>query len=441
MLLAALGLLLVLGPLGRRLFCAGGIAWPVADQRWLLAIYGLAFVARLAGQLHPQTVVIDLVFHQHRFEQVLAGQLLFTIQSDEWAGHSTFYLPTAYVFMLPLQWLLQNELLTIRAFTVGLDTLNVFLVYYLARRAFADGRAGLLAAGLQVTFPLAVLPFSWGITTNLFGQFTTLAAIAVLVGCYERLTRPGPWLVLVAVLTAALLSHPGSVQLAGMTVGGAIVVWGLVTWWVRRRAGPALGPRRAWPALLGALGVAVALAWFGYYAHFAAFEIQQYQALQQERAAAAATHGFSAQVGGEVADASIGLVQRIVHDRRTWLIAGLQGFGAEAWAYFRGWPLLWAVLGFFVARRGGAAARRRMLWLVGVIAAVVLLYAAVGLIANLYVRYALFALPFVALGCGLLFSALVRRAPWGRWLVTAVMLAFTVNALVFWYMRITYANK
>ena len=108
-------------------------------------------MARLAGQLHPQTVVIDLIFHQHNLERVLGGRLLFTIASDEWGGRQTFYLPTPYIFMAPLQWLLNDELLTIRLFTVALDTLGVFLVYYLAKRAFGDGRAGLLAAGLLVT--------------------------------------------------------------------------------------------------------------------------------------------------------------------------------------------------------------------------------------------------------------------------------------------------
>ncbi|HMA37245.1 MAG TPA: hypothetical protein VKY74_22510, partial [Chloroflexia bacterium] len=226
-LLAAGGGLLLLGPLWRLLYRAGGIPWPEPDQRWLLGIYAAAFVARLAGQLHPQTVVIDLIFHQHRLEQVLGGQLLFTIKSDEWGGRETFYLPTPYLFMRPLQWLLNDELLTIRVFTVALDTLGVFLVYYLARRAFADGRAGLLAAGLQVTLPLAVLPFSWGITANLFGQFAGLAAVTLAVGCFDRLTRPGPWLLLVAVLTAAFLSHPGSVQLSGLLIGGLLVAWGL----------------------------------------------------------------------------------------------------------------------------------------------------------------------------------------------------------------------
>ncbi|HUS14690.1 MAG TPA: hypothetical protein VM536_06685, partial [Chloroflexia bacterium] len=264
-LLGAGALLLVLGPLWRRLYCAGGIMWPEGEQRGLLAIFAAAFVARLAGQLHPQTQVIDLIFHAHRFEQVLSGQLLFTIPSDEWGGRQTFYLPTPYVLMAPLQWLLRDELLTIRLFTVTLDTLGVFLAYYLARRAFGDGRAGIIAALLQVTFPLAVLPYSWGITANLFGQFVSLAAVAVAVGAYERLTRPGPWLLLTGVVTLAALSHPGNVQLIALLLSGMWVAWGIQAW--RGRGTGQGGNRRPWWAFTAALATAAAIAWFSYYTH------------------------------------------------------------------------------------------------------------------------------------------------------------------------------
>ncbi|HMA37235.1 MAG TPA: hypothetical protein VKY74_22460, partial [Chloroflexia bacterium] len=165
------------------------------------------------------------------------------------------------------------------------------------------------------------------------------------------------------------------------------------------------------------------------------------QDILRERAQRQATQGFSIKIGGEVNDLSLGLRQRIVQDRGTWLVEGLRSFGAEAWAYFHAWPLLWAPLGFFVARRGPEPARRRMLTAAGVWAALALLYALVGWAANLYVRYALFLLPWVALGSGLLLSNLVARGRAGRWLVAALMLAGTLDALAFWYMRITFANK
>ena len=66
LLLGAGGLLLVLGPLWRALYRAGGIAWPVGEQRSLLGLFAATWLIRLAGQLHPQIEIIDLIFHQDR---------------------------------------------------------------------------------------------------------------------------------------------------------------------------------------------------------------------------------------------------------------------------------------------------------------------------------------------------------------------------------------
>jgi len=487
LLLGAGGLLLVLGPLWRALYRAGDIAWPVGEQRILLGLFAATWLIRLAGQLHPQIGIIDLIFHQHRFQSVLDGQLLFQIQSDEWGGRYTFYLPTPYVLMLPLQALLNDQLLTIRLFTVTLDSLSVFLVYYLARRAFGDGRAGLLAAALSVSFPIAVLPFSWGITANLFGQFTGLATLTLIVGMYDRLTRPGPWLLLTAVLTLALLSHPGSVQLTGLLVGGLILVWAWRAWGVRRPHPPTPSPeggggeddvnppsfkgpadvlpspfrggagggggglqvsaRAPWLALVAALLVAGGLAWFGYYQHFAAAQLHTLGEIRIERAVQAQLHGWSIKTGGEVNDASLGLRQRILTDRAHWLPAVAQDFAAEAWAYFHTLPLLLAPLGLWVACRPRrpadptAAAQRRMLAAAGVWAAVGVAYAIIGAAANLYVRYPLFLAPLVALGSGLFLSALWDRGRGGRLLAVLFLAATVAEGLLFWYGRILYANK
>ena len=292
----------------------------------------------------------------------------------------------------------------------------MFLVYYLAKRAFGDGRAGLLAAGLLVTFPLAVLPFSWGITANVFGQFVGLAAIAIAVGCYERLTRPGPWLLLVGRAHAGAALAPrqrATYRAADRRSAGRLGAG--------RGAGLARDGRRAtaragrWHGRWAPRWSPALIAWFGYY-----------QPLRRRAVADAAARSARSgprrrprrasrcKTGGEVNDLSLGLRQRIVRSRSTWLAQGLAGFAAEAWAYFHTWPLLWAGLGLYAARRGADPARRRMLRAAVVWAAVALLYAVVGWYANLYVRYPLFLLPLVALGAGLLLSALARRGRAGR---------------------------
>ena len=72
--------------------------------RILLTIMLVAFAVRLAGQLHPQIFVVDLLYHVHRYEDVQNGTLIIMHVASELAGRDTFYLPTAYIFMMPLQW-------------------------------------------------------------------------------------------------------------------------------------------------------------------------------------------------------------------------------------------------------------------------------------------------------------------------------------------------
>ncbi|MDQ5823947.1 MAG: hypothetical protein M3441_06995 [Chloroflexota bacterium] len=421
------------------------VRWPVLDRRVLLTVMLLAFVVRLAGQLHPLIFIMDLVFHSHRFDTVQAGQLLFTIRSDEWGGHETFYLPTPYVFMLPLQWLLNDQLLVIRLFTVALGTLGAGLLYLIARASTGDSRVALLASGLYVIMPIAVLPYSWGITSNLFGEFFALCALTLLVTCYRYL-RPASsafWLLLVLLLPA-LLSHPGVVQLTGAAVG----LTGLL-WWVFGRKSQAR-VRRAVPVgvwVLAALLLGVGLAYTFYYGHFAADMLNTLQQIRAERAAEAQPGALHLLVGGSVSDRSLGLIVRYAETRREWLVGGLLGFWNEAQAYYRVWPVLASVLGLILAwpvrnRLHSWAARRRMLVLTALgWGGAVLAFAIIGWTMNLYVRYALFALPLVCLGGAIVLSKLARRGWAGSILVCLVLALFAFEALNLWQYRITYAFK
>ncbi|HEX8221202.1 MAG TPA: hypothetical protein VF914_18575 [Chloroflexia bacterium] len=419
--------------------------WPALDQRVLLSVMLLAFVVRLAGQLHPLINIIDLAFHSHRFDTVQTGQLLFTIRSDEWGGHETFYLPTPYVFMLPLQWLLNDQLLVIRLFTVALGTLGAGLLYLAARAATGEGRAGLLAATLYVVVPIAVLPYSWGITSNLFGEFFALCALTLLVTCYRYLrpSRPGFWALLLLLLLA-LLSHPGVVQLTGLAVGLTGLLWAAFG---RRTM---LGVKQAVPVgvwVLSALLLGVGLAYVLYYGHFAADMLDTLQQIRAERAAQATPGAVHLLVGGSVSDRSLGLIVRYAESRSDWLVGGLLGFWNEAQAYYRVWPMGAALLGFasiWPMRRslGRWAVGRRMLVLTALgWGGAVLAFALVGWTMNLYVRYALFALPLVCLGSALVLSRFWRRGWAGPLLVCLVLAFFAFEALNLWQYRITYAFK
>jgi hypothetical protein len=343
--------------------------------------------------------------------------------------------------MLPLVWLVGDPLIAIKLFTVGLSTLGAFVLFFIARKGAGSVRGGLVGAALYLTVPLAVLPFSWGITSNVFGEFFALCALAVLVVGYPQLSpaRPAFWCLLFCLLMA-LLSHPGVVQLTGLAFGFISLLWIL--------SGRIMAGRRAGAWALGCLLLASGVAYGVYYSNFAEQMLTTLREIQAERAAQSVPGGLRLRIGGSVADRSLGLNVRFVESRSEWLFGGLRGFWQEAHAYYRVWPLVGAALGFVLLwpRRLGltspARSRKSLValaaggWLLAV-----LVFALVGWTVNLYVRYALFALPVVALGSGILLSRMWMRGRAGALLTLMILFFFAVEALALWQYRITYAFK
>lgn len=72
------------------------------------------------------------------------------------------------------------------------------------------------------------------------------------------------------------------------------------------------------------------------------------------------------------------------------------------------------------------------------------LFALVGLLLNVYVRYAYYLLPVIAIGAGLTLARLTmlprRLRPWGQ-IAAALLLTGTITyGLWFWYLRISVAG-
>jgi hypothetical protein len=192
--------------------------------------------------------------------------------------------------------------------------------------------------------------------------------------------------------------------------------------------------------------VALAAVYVLYYVNVIPDMLSTLGEIRQARAEDAAG-GLNLRVGGSVSDRSLGLIVRFVDNWGDWLTGGLEGFWNEARAYYRVWPLAGAVLGYmglWSARSRKATAqggRVRAILVVCAWAAAVVMFALVGWIANLYVRYALFALPVVALGAGALLGQLWRRGRWGAALPLLVVGYFAVEALVLWQYRINFGLK
>lgn len=417
----------------------GRVSWTYWQRRFLLTLLLVVFCLRLAGELHPEMFVYDLGYHANLLHIVERGQLLFTTQPAEFGGfgHSTFYLPTPYLFILPLKWLFGDELLAIRVLTVTLGTWGALAIYYISSKALGNARAGLLGALLYLTFPMAVLPYSWGITPNVFGEFFALCSLAIAVGAYPGLRPNRPaFYMLIGVLCIALLSHSGVLAL----IFTAFVIMSLL--WFAWRA-PTTRKSGAWTFV--ALAAAVAIAFVLYYRNFVGAMLNSIAQIQSERTTQATSGGLALRVGGSVEDKSLGLTVHEVTGLRNWFFGGLRGFWNEANAYYRVWPLAAAFFGYRLAWWSGQSTardrhRRLVLGVIGWSVAVVI-FAFVGWATNLYVRYALFALPVLALGTGVLLSRIWGKGRYGGWLSLLVVAFFVVETFSLWQYRITYAFK
>ncbi len=410
----------------RSLFARGGGALAPTAERLLWTAVLLFFVVRLAGVLHPAHETWDLCFHYHRLESVARGELLFTIESGEWRGLTTLYLPTPYLLLAPFWALFGGRLVPLEVMSILLDTSAALLVVYIARRLLGCGPAAPLAAFLYPTMPQSYIIFSWGVVANILGQWLFLLLVALVVSPAGRLERWPRWLLAAGALLLAVLAHPGTVLLTAGLLGALVVTAGL-------------DPPRAWPrpaagrwALAGLAAVILSLGL--YYSHFVPTMLDSLRQMGQGANVEQPTHGGFL-VRGPVLDAGLGLVAVEVGSRAEAVFAAARELAAEARAYYHTAPLVLALAALpgLVWERRALAAR-----LLGLAFVVALLFAAVGLALNLYVRYMYFLLPFVALGAGWWLARLGRRGWAGRavGVLAGVFLLWT--GLAFWVQHVLY---
>jgi len=433
--LAGLILAIVLRLALPTLYRLAGLRLGQRELRWPVLLAALFFVAHFGGDLHPHTRIVDLFFHANRYNDVnTRGQLLLLVESREWGTRETIYPPTGYLFMRLVRPLAPDVLQTVLLFMALAEATRLCLVYLVARKATDDARAAIFAAVIFGIVPIAYLPFSWGIATNVFGAWSTTALFSLLALGYDSLRRPALAALLTLTATIALLSHPGEFVLAAATLGGALILFGLL------RRPRFRGP---WPVLLGAVLLAGGLAFALLYRLVATDMLAKgIETIQQKLLGAPRATGANGapalpgwRVGGAIDDPIIGLRGYRVTTFPALLRGGLVGYWREAWGYYYLWPPLLA-LAALPAMRGTRALERLRLtsalwWLVAA------LFALVGLALNVYVRYAYYLLPVIAIGAGLTLARLSRVNRIGPTLTTLLLLLTTAAGLWFWYLRIS----
>lgn len=399
------------------------------ERRWVLSIFGLTLALHLAGLLHPQTgtsvnKIVDIGFHINRFAALWdSGRWWDKITSGEWGGRPTYYPALSYLLMGPFNALIPDRRLLLLAWMTVFEASRSLMVFYLVKRVTGYGRAGVLAALFMAALPISTLAVAWGEVANLMGEWFILAALCLVAVKWDKLRRPWPFALLTLAFFGSFMVHPGEVVVSGVVfLAVGVVLWLRPT--SRRQAG----------VMLGAFALAVVLAVASY--HWMTVRDMVPQALDSlsnkvqgkpdpNAKPGAIVHRFY--VGGSVDDTRLGLKKKGVDTVPDLITGGLKGFWAEARVYYAVVPLLllpWGLWLLWYASRkpkietilatdpkveAVREARRRLFWIGLVWVGTAAAFALVGLLLNLYVRYSLFLLPFVAITAGYFLHTLWRQ--------------------------------
>ena len=445
-------------PLCRRL----GLATTARDVRWLAVIAGATLALRFAGVLHPSIVIVDLKFHLHRLADVADSHtLLLPIQSAEFGGRTVLYAPTPYLFMLPFSWLIRDRTLLLFLFSLGVDLARFCVLWLVARCVARDLLTANLVVLTMALMPVGWIVYSWGTFANIFAEGMLTLLFALLALAYDRLAGPRRWrwcAIFAAVICLTLLAHIGVFVLTALTV--ALYLLGRLLALVLRRHLPDAKHRseRRAVSLFALAGFLAALVAFALFYRFPAHDLiagRHVAAIDQEATATPpAPQAQRYRTGGATPDDRIGLPAvstshlSVALAREAW---------EQSFAFYRIWPVLACLAGAVALWRMGRTkdvglrtkpeeahvvlSPQSLVLTLSVWMAVAAIMLVVGIVARLYVRYPLFALPAVAFGSGVALAWLVRRAWWGRYVAAALLAFSALTTLLMWYDRIVYAFK
>jgi len=464
--LLAVALRFAMSPLMRRLGIVGGM-W---EARWLLAAAVGVFAVRLGGLYHPAMIVSDLIFHVHRFEDVIVRHIWYQeIAALYDKNRPVPYPPGAYLLFAPFAPIVRNHADLLTVGTQLLDASRLLAIGLVVWKATQDRIAAACATLIAGIVPVAFIIFSWGNLTNAVGEWALTLVFAILALGADRLRKPWLAVVFVAVILLALLSHIGVAVATVALLAIALGLWACLL--LRQRRMP--WRDRDFLAALALTCIAGALA----FALFYRIPLTSAHVATNDPALAnvpVAPTGGKYEIGGPRPDPSIGL-----NDARTNnpVVAIAGQIWVEGYAFYRLWPFLLAPLGYWLLWRGfpnppapsreegvthancrvlsqmprsqegslplprgkGAGGLGKTLCLVCLVwVGVALLFLVVGVLAGRYVRYAVTAIPAVAVGAGVALGAL-WQSRWGRGIAIVLLVVSIAATLLVWYGRITRA--
>jgi hypothetical protein len=224
------------------------------SARVVILFSAAALYVKLLGLLHPSKLLVDAVFHAHRFEWVLSGKYFFTQGMP--SGVSFPYAIGLYVFAAPWSLLFRDHVSLLRVVVCAAEVVAGAFLYTLIVRAWNDRTAAMLAVILFNLVPLQYGLLGNANLTNTFGEAVALATVLVA----SMVTYSLPALAgLFALACLAFLSHVSTFALLGVTLTALAILYRVI--------GGAPLHRMAWTILSVTLLSAV-VAVVLYYGHF-----------------------------------------------------------------------------------------------------------------------------------------------------------------------------
>ncbi len=241
--------------------------------RFVIVFSACALYIKLLGLLHPSKLVIDALFHAHRFQAVLGGNYYFTQVMPGGVGFP--YAIGLYLFAAPWSAFTRDHITLLRIVVSASEIIAGALLYLVIVRTWGDRRVAALAVVLFNTVPLPYGLVGNANLTNAFGQSVALVTIAA-AAVWSLRPRDFRQLITVFLLAGlALLSHISTAAILFVTLVA-------LAFFYRWRGGPSLH-RTAW-SVLAVTMAAVLFSIATYYGHF----VDVYRTLARVRASPAA---------------------------------------------------------------------------------------------------------------------------------------------------------
>ena len=333
--------------------------------RFAAAFSTAALYLQLLVLLHPNMPIGDAMFHAHRFQGVLAGNLYFTSIAP--GGYAFPYPPGLYVFASAFARLVRRgaqDVVLLRIVTASVSAIAGLLLYPVTAAVWRNRLAAAMAVAIYHLMPITFAVLTTGNLTNAFAQSVAVMAFALMGTGRVRPRHARPMLLLTLLLSAAYLSHTSTIAILFVAT---IAIAGLFIW----RRDQLLRSSGVGIAIASVIAAVIAVVL--YYAHFG----QTYRA-------------EFARIGHETATRAADAGGRTISDRLTLVPYSL--------AMLFGWPLVALAIAGAVLRVRHAA-DSLSLSASGWIAAC-LLFLAIGVLTPVDMRYYLAAIPALAVFAG-----------------------------------------